>query len=509
MEENQNVSQELPFPPQPPVRPAYTPPPRISFPMGRGELILGVLMLCFSLLLCNSLLYFGFNLGYGLGILGTLGCSLAYLLKKGHKWNRYTGALLILSFVITAAMARSDDTDLKFLASCALLVVPGLAFCQMSGQNRRSSDGVTSLLDGFRAFFVLGIGQGGASGRGICSACSAEGIVGKRGSSVALGLIIAVPLMAILLPLLMFADAAFEGLVDLLPEVRWDELFGSGLFGVALGYVLYTRMVAMEYLPKKEDNANVRKGLNSITVNTVLICVALVYVAYLLSQLAYFVGGFSGILPEDYTLAQYARRGFFEMGWLCAINLGLMALSMGLVSAKETPGLLTKLLCLFLGFVTLFLASTASAKMFLYIGSYGLTRLRILTQCFILWLGLTTVFVCIWLFRPQMAYMKPVILTALVLCAGLLWVDVDTVVARYNVRAYQSGTLVMVDVDHLDQLNLAAVPYLEELTETSDPEVAQMARDVLERKATYWVPAKDGLRGWNYTAARALELLEK
>ena len=54
----------------------------------------------------------------------------------------------------------------------------------------------------------------------------------------------------------------------------------------------------------------------SVTLCVALGMISLVYVLYLVSQLAYFSGGFSGILPKGYTMAEYARRGFFEMAWL-------------------------------------------------------------------------------------------------------------------------------------------------------------------------------------------------
>lgn len=515
MDEHKNIPQEavpqgpapvIPEPPKPaPVRPTWTPPPRYIFPMGKPELVFAAGILLFSLLLCNSLMFAGINLGFALGAAGTILCTLGYLLRRGHRPDRYTAALMVLSLVITAALPRSDDGTLKFLAGCVLLLVPSLAFCLLSGQNLRSPDGITSLLDSPRALFALGVGRIAESGRGIRDACSSNGVVGKKGSSVALGLLIAVPLLAILIPLLMFADAAFEGLLDLLPEIQWHEIVCTLLFGCGFAYVLYTRAAALQHMPKAKPKNRGRRGLNSITVNTVLVSVSFVYVVYLASQLAYFVGGFSGILPENYTLAQYARRGFFEMAWLCAINLGLIALSIGLVSAKETPRLSTRIICLFLGLVTLFLVATASAKMLLYIGSYGLTRLRVLTEVFMVWLALSTVFVCVWLFRSKMAYMKPVVLTALILCAGLLWADVDTQVAKYNVRAYRSGKLETVDVSHLSGLSDGAVPYLYELTKDSDTETAQKARDSLRRRQ---MENRD-LRSWNYASAQAMELMEQ
>ena len=509
MEENKNNLPEQ-APPAPPVPPymagTYTPPPKITFPMGRRELFFGLGILLFSLVLCNGLFYYGPNLGATLGLLGLLGCSFFYLLSWGHKPDRYSAALLILCALIAGAFPRSDDTGLKALMILVLMTFPALAFCLTAGQNLRNPKGITSLLDSPRTQFVLGIGRMAESARGIRGACSSSGVIGARGGAVILGICLAVPVVAILIPLLISADAAFEGLLDLLPEVALDELITSLILGCFLGFVLYTRGAALHHYPKEAPAAKTRKGLHPITVNTVLLAVTGVYLAYLASQAAYFVGGFSGILPEEFTLAEYARRGFFEMGWLCAINLSIMALSMGAVTARGKAPLLTKLLCLFLGAVTLFLVCSASAKMVLYIGSYGLTRRRVLTEVFMVWLGLTALTVCIWLFRPKTAYMKHAVILGLVFCALLMWADVDAQVARYNVRAYQSGRLETVDVSHLWSLGDSAIPYLDELTRDSDPEIASRAADILKNIAGH--SEESDLRGWNYPSARAREILE-
>lgn len=484
--------------------PAYTPPPRYVFPLGKRELVFAAGILLSSMLLCNGLLYGGANLAFAAGLTGIQLSTFFYLRSHGHRGGRYTGILLILSLAITAAFPRSADGAMKFFMVCILLTVPSLAFCLMAGQNRQDSAGIASLLDAPRAMFAFGMGRMAESGRGIREACKSTGTVGKKGGAVALGLVIAIPLLAILVPLLMSADAAFEGLLDLMPEFRWEEWLTTALLGGSVGYVLYTRGAALQHLPKSDTAVKNRKGLNALTVNTVLIAVAAVYLAYLVSQLAYLVGGFSGILPAEFTLAEYARRGFFEMGWLCAINLTLIALAVGLVSAREKAPLLTRILCLFLGAVTLFLVATASAKMLLYIGSYGLTRLRVLTEVFMIWLALTTVVVCIWLFRPKLPYMKLVLVVGLVFCAALMWADVDTQVARYNVRAYQSGKLETVDVLYLGDLNDAAVPYLAELAQDDDPAVAKKAEYLLK----HWYARNPDLRSWNYAQARAAEILE-
>lgn len=508
MDENKNLPSEAGSPVPPRYQHyTYTPPPRYVFPMGKRELLFAAGILLFSVILCNCLFYApGIGLVFGLSAAGILVSTFLYLRICGHRADRYTTALLALSLLLTAVLPLSDDSVLKVLLLFPLLTVPSLAFCLMAGRNRRAPGGVLSLLDAPRALLSFGFGRMAEAGRGILDAFRG-GTIGKRSGSVILGLLIALPVVAILVPLLIFADAAFEGLMELLPEFQWHEIISSALLGFGVAWVLYTRGAALHHMPGTEPEIKVRKGLNAITVNTVLIAAALVYAAYLISQLAYFAGGFSGILPEDYTMAEYARRGFFEMGWLCAINLGLIALSMGLVTAKGRAPLLTKLLCLFLGAVTLFLVAAASAKMLLYISAYGLTRLRVLTEVFMLWLAAVTAAVCFWIFRPKTAYMKFALILALVLWAGLMAVDVDRQVARYNVRAYQNGNLETVDMTHLSDLSDSAVPYLLELAEESDWEIAQQAESILVKRARSFARQEPDLRSWNLPEARARALL--
>lgn len=491
-----------------PVYQPYAYPPRkppVTFPTGRGELLFGAWTLVFSLLLCNCLFFAGPHLGFGAASLALLGGTWYYLRRRGHRFGWYETALLSLCALIAAGFPVSDDGLTKLCMILLLMAVPSLGFCIAAGQNRYRPAGFRSLLDAPRATFGLGFGCLGEMGRGIRDAFRAAGTLGKNTGAVGLGLLIAVPVVAIMIPLLMSADAAFEGLLDLLPEFELEEALVTAILGCCLGVLLYTRGVALHHNPKSEAAPKPIKGIHPLTVNTILLAVTIVYLAYLASQLAYFVGGFSGILPEDFTLAEYARRGFFEMSELAAINLGIIALAVGLVKKESGTPALTRMLCLFIGLITVFLVCTASAKMFLYIGSYGLTRARVVTEVFMLWLAVTTVLVCVWLFREKLPYMKLSMVVGLALCAVFFWADVDARVAQYNVRAYQQGRLETVDVLYLSTLSSGAVPYLQELTEDADAHIAQQADDAL---TDYYLVQADDLRGWNWTAWRAAQILE-
>ena len=47
---------------------------------------------------------------------------------------------------------------------------------------------------------------------------------------------------------------------------------------------------------------------------------AAVYILFFAVQSSYLFGAFSRTLPEDFTVAQYAREGFFELCRVMAIN---------------------------------------------------------------------------------------------------------------------------------------------------------------------------------------------
>ncbi len=472
------------------------------FPTGKREIRYGLTVLLFSLLMADTLLYGGLNLGFCLMALVLTAVSWLYL---GRRLTGYTGALLILECVITGSFLRSDDGLIKFAMLIFALTAGNLGLMLTAGKNQHRPGGLLSLLDVPQALVLMGVGDLDKSFGGLNDARKNAGTLGKKNLAVLAGLGIAIPVLAVLIPLLMQADAAFEGLLKLLPQLDFSELVLVLICGIPTACVLYTRNTALRHKPAPEHGEKAPKTIHRLTVTTVLILVSVLYLVYLFSQLAYFVGGLAGILPEEYTLAQYARRGFFEMAWLSGINLAIIALAVGLTEKKEgrTP-LAVKLLCLFIALMTIFFVTAASGKMLLYIGSFGLTRLRVLTQVSMVFIGITVIFVAVWLFAPKFAYMKAVILTALIIGAGMAWADVDTVVAAYNVGAYQAGTLETVDISHLTGLGDGAVPYLHKLTRDPDAALAKQAKEALIRRAEQ---ERSDIRSWNIAAAQAEKIL--
>ena len=137
------------------------------------------------------------------------------------------------------------------------------------------------------------------------------------------------------------------------------------------------------------------------------------------------------------------------------------------------------LICIF----SLIFAATAISKMFLYIGYYGLTRLRLLTSIFMAAIALLFIIMILFMYIKRFPAAKCAICCFAVIGLITGFCDVDRTVASYNVNAYESGILKELDVEYLGYLSDSAVPYIAKLTESKNSSVSDDAFYALYYKA--------------------------
>ena len=498
------------------------PPKRETLPAGRRETIFAAFLLIFAVLTVNSLVYAGMYLGFSLGFCGILLLSFVYMTGKGMKPGVYSFFCAGASFVLAASILWSNNgiLTLGFFLLAVFSWFLSLSICMRA--NVHPVGGFSSLQDALRVGFSLTYPKMGAATRGLFRR------EGRKKNKAALGVLggclLAIPvLFFFLLPLLRQSDAAFDSLMEqaLSGFTNWRQLIWSLLLGVMLFFPLYTRAVYLRRRETADMPAPARPGSFTVPVlGGFLGAIALVYGLYLFSQLAYFFNAFSGLLPERFTTAEYARRGFFEMAAICAVNLLIVAVSMSNIRKKENraPGVIRGL-CLYLCGFSLLLVISAFSKMSMYVASFGLTYLRVFTSLFMCCLAVAFVAVGVWIFCPRFPYMKCVAVFTLTVACLTAWVNVDAVVARYNVTAFEKGRLETVDMDTLAELNCGVVPYLIRLSENPDPEVSARADELLAdwTRWYYYVRETDGnitleakrsdLRSWTFQSAQAEKLV--
>ena len=231
-----------------------------AFPTGKRELRFGLFALLCGLALANFVCFAGFHLGYAVAQTLCILASTLYLWRCGRKPGFYSGMLLILSLVITAGFARSDDGFVKFVMVCFLFVSVNLGLGLQASQNRHSPAGFTSLADAPGVFFRLGFGKLSESLRGLGDAFRSSGTAGKKTGAVLVGLLLSVPLLVVVVFLLISADAAFAGLMGKLPAVDVPQIIITLLMGTGTACVLYTRGIALRYENPDPKLATARKG---------------------------------------------------------------------------------------------------------------------------------------------------------------------------------------------------------------------------------------------------------
>lgn len=245
------------------------------------------------------------------------------------------------------------------------------------------------------------------------------------------GLIIALPLLLVIVLLLGSADAVFSNLLaniftfDIFSEL-WEHIWGIGfLFGFAF-FASYCLMCRLSDKNIKEEISDKRR-FEPVMGITVTSMISMVYLIFCFIQIVYLFGGF-GTLPEDYTYASYAREGFFQLVFVCLINLSLV-----LICVKYfRENLILKGILTFISLCTFIMIASSAYRMILYIAVYHLTFLRI----FVLWaLLVISILMCgamIIIYQPNFPLVKYCVIVVSTLYIIFSFSHPDYLIARYN-----------------------------------------------------------------------------
>jgi hypothetical protein len=109
----------------------------------------------------------------------------------------------------------------------------------------------------------------------------------------------------------------------------------------------------------------------------ILLVFLLFYLAFFLVQGSYLVSTFVSLkAPGTFTLAEYARQGFFELCKIMALNFALLWVIQASREKAVETSLTGKILCTLLLVESVLFAVTAFSKLALYIHAFGFTPLR-------------------------------------------------------------------------------------------------------------------------------------
>ena len=320
---------------------------------------------------------------------------------------------------------------------------------------------------------------------------------------ILIGLGISLPLLAVILPLLMSSDVIFMDFFENMFDLGIEIDPGAILFMIFAVFVMSYGMLCRFGQPMKYAAAPVTdkrrySPVIAITVNLVLLSVYFVYcgiqVIYLFMR--------QGTLPEGYTYSSYAHEGFFQLVFVCLINI-LIVLLCRKYSADNLA--LKCILCL-ISACTYVLIASAAYRMFLYIDVYKLTFLRL----YVLWalavMAVVMAGIIVYLFRPGMPFARFAACVLVSLWMIFAYAKPDYLIAAYNIQYHDDDSYIM-------RLSFDAVPAIEKYDKSGE-----LLTDYFKYgDYPYYESTRAGgalqgrkvsLRKWNYSLHRTYRIYE-
>lgn len=328
--------------------------------------------------------------------------------------------------------------------------------------------------------------------------------------SIILGIIISIPLLVLVIILLSSADMMFkyhlESIGRIFDGFRIDNLIGDSVIIAVASLYIFGFLWSFKYnqISKNDNSYNSFKATwEPITIITIVFIINIAYLLFTIVQFSYLYGG--GGLPEGFSYAEYARKGFFELILVTVINLIILLLSINLTkkSSLKIDRILKTSNSLLIAFTFNMLVS-ANYKMYLYEKAYGFTRLRIYVRSFMLLIGIILIITLIGIWIRRTPVLKYALIATLVVYVGLNFINVDRIIARENIERYMETN--KLDIHYLSTLSYDAAPEIQRLLKVEDKNIRREAYTILKYKKE---DLKESYNHWfqlNYYKSRMLRV---
>lgn len=259
---------------------------------------------------------------------------------------------------------------------------------------------------------------------------------------IIIGILAGFPILLVTTLLLASADKIFSSL--LVNMFHFENTLGwifeklpENIILLPCGFIIYTLLLylVIASLCKAEFKTDTKKPAQFGTAIAVTIFV-MIDIVYLLFSCIQFLFLFAG-LPAQFDYAQYARQGFFELLFVSLINFFLV-LFCNKHFAKNTALKITMTVTCFCTFVMIV---SSAYRMLMYIDVYHLTFLRVFVLWFLCMLSLFMIGSTISIYNENWNSFRYCLFVLTCFYTGFALSNIDTHIARYNVKQYEQNLL--------------------------------------------------------------------
>ena len=195
------------------------------------------------------------------------------------------------------------------------------------------------------------------------------------------GIIVGIVFSIIILLLLMSADDYFNKFVSkAFISINFDfsKMMQFVIFFIII-FSIGVNLIRNRYIVMKENKT---RKIDHTIIISMLSVINLAFVLFLISEISKLCGNFLQI-PNGYIYSSYAREGFFQLLFVTIINFSIILYLIYKTYVIKENKIIRNLVLILIAFSVL-LIFNSYYRMFLYIGKFGFTNLRLQVILFLL-----------------------------------------------------------------------------------------------------------------------------
>ena len=195
------------------------------------------------------------------------------------------------------------------------------------------------------------------------------------------GIIVGIVFSIVILLLLMSADDYFNKFVSkAFISINFDfsKIMQFVIFFIII-FSIGVNLIRNRYIVMKENKT---RKIDHTIIISMLSVINLVFVLFLISEISKLCGNFLQI-PKGYIYSSYAREGFFQLLFVTIINFSIILYLIYKTNVIKENKVIRNLVLILIAF-SILLIFNSYYRMFLYIGKFGFTNLRLQVILFLL-----------------------------------------------------------------------------------------------------------------------------
>lgn len=195
------------------------------------------------------------------------------------------------------------------------------------------------------------------------------------------GIIVGIVFSIVILLLLMSADDYFNKFVSkafISINLDFSKIMQFVIFFIII-FSIGVNLIRNRYIFMKENKT---RKIDHTIIISMLSVINLVFVLFLISEVSKLCGNFLQI-PKGYIYSSYAREGFFQLLFVTIINFSIILYLIYKTNVIKENKIIRNLVLVLIAFSVL-LIFNSYYRMFLYIGKFGFTNLRLQVILFLL-----------------------------------------------------------------------------------------------------------------------------